>query len=341
MKPKKFDELRDALFEAHPESRSRVAEKVTRLNEQLALADLRAHRARTQSQLAEATGTTQSAISRLERQPDVLISTLRDYVEGTGGRLRVIADYCDYEVELDLPALRRQQPAINREFRVVWQNLQTRQFVHVGWLRVASGRFTFEYTPDAELDPDFEPFASFPDLRTPYESTELFPFFAERVISAAQPGYDDLISALGLDRHSATPVELLARSWGRSPHDTIQIVPEPTVGPDGACARLFLVSGVSHVDEADPKRVSDLISNLKSGQSMSIDPEPDNPVNSEALVLEIDGRRVGWIPDYLLDELRKVSGEGVNVAVTVERANGPSTPWHLRLLCRLELTPAN
>src|SRR5689334_4017321 len=101
MKTKKFGELRDALYEANPDSPNRVAEKVTRLNEQLALADLRAHRSRTQAQLAQAVGTTQSAISRLERQPDLLISTLRDYVEGTGGRLRLVVEYGDYELDLE------------------------------------------------------------------------------------------------------------------------------------------------------------------------------------------------------------------------------------------------
>lgn len=338
MKTRKFGELRDALYEGSPDSTDHVAEKVARLNEQLALADLRAHRSRTQSQLAQTIGTTQSAISRLERQPDLLISTLRDYVEGTGGRLRLVADYGDYDIDVDLPALHRPHGAhLEREFRVVWQNLQTRLFVHVGWLRVNADRFTFAYTPDAELDRDFEPFGNFPDLRATYESTELFPFFADRVMSAAQPGFDDLISALGLDRETATPVELLARSWGRSSHDSIQIVPEPVELADGTVSRLFLVSGVSHVDEDHPGKVSKVISRLKSGQRLSLRDEPDNPVNSDALVIEADGRHVGWMPDYLLPAVRKAQSEAKSADVVVEHANGPATPWHLRLLCRLDL----
>jgi hypothetical protein len=255
-------------------------------------------------------------------------------VEGTGGRLRVIAEYGDYEIELDLPALRRPTPARDHEFRVVWQNLQTRQFVHVGWLQIADGRFRFEYTPEAVLDQDFEPFTAFPDLHTPYEATALFPFFAERVASAAQP---NILAALGIDRDNATPVELLARSWGRSSHDTIQIIPEPSVGPDGTSTRLFLVSGARHADEERPERVSRIISRLKPGQALSVRPEPHNPVNRKALILEAHGQRIGWVPDYLLDELHKVIAEGTVVRVKVENANGPSAPWHLRLLCRLEL----
>jgi hypothetical protein len=277
----------------------------------------------------------------LERQPDVLVSTLREYVEGTGGRLRVLADYGDYDVDLDLPALRHVAFSPDHEFRVVWQNPHTRQLVHVGWLQAADGRFRFEYTPEADLDPDFETFTAFPDFQTRYESPSLFPFFAERVASAAQPGYDNVLAALGLDRDSATPVELLVRSWGWSSHDKIQIVPEPSIGRDGTSTRLFLVSGASHADEADPNRVARIISRLKPGQSLSVQPEPYNPVNRKALVLEAHGHRVGWIPDYLLDELHKAIAAGIDIDVKVESANGPTTPWHLRLLCSLELGPAS
>jgi transcriptional regulator with XRE-family HTH domain len=339
MNAKKFSDLRDDLYEANPESRRRVAEKTAEVRAELALADLRAHRSRTQAQLADAIGTTQSAISRLERQPDVLVSTLSEYIEATGGRLRLVADFGDYDVELDLPAARRPVVAPSRErtFEVVWQNQQTRQLVHIGRLRASPGAFKFEYTPDAELDRDFQPFPDFPDLRHRYEATSLFPFFERRVASAAEPGYDDVLSALGLDRDKATPVELLGRSWGQSTHDTIQIVPEPEELSDGTLRRLFLVSGASRVDEKNPSKVAKLIARLKPGQRLDLHPEPDNPVNPHAIMIVTNGRQVGWMPNYLLDEVRKVPES--HVRVYVERANGPTTPWHLRLLCRLDVLP--
>lgn len=303
-----------------------------------ALADLRAHRSRTQAQLAEAIGTTQSAISRLERQPDLRVSTLGEYVIGTGGRLRLIADYGTYEVELDLAALRPGHMDPEQDFRVVWQNLQTRKLIHVGWLHVASGRYSFEYTEEAILDRDFQPFAQFPDLRKGYAASDLFSFFAERVAATAEPGFDGLADALGLNRDSATPIELLARSWGRSPHDTIQIVPEPARGPDGTLSRLFLVSGVSHADESDIARVSELVSTLQRGQQLHLRDEIENPVDSRAIAVEVEGRRLGWIPAYLLAEVH--ASDRDRVTVHVEHANGPETPWHLRLLCRLAIAPA-
>jgi predicted transcriptional regulator len=88
---KPFSALRDRLYADHPESRQRVATK---------LADLREHRDCTQAWVATAMGTTQSAVSRIERQTDWHVSTLRDFVEATGGQLRLIADYDSAEVEI-------------------------------------------------------------------------------------------------------------------------------------------------------------------------------------------------------------------------------------------------
>lgn len=337
MTARKSGQERDEPGDAAPDSRQTAWETDRRRDHELGLANLRAQCSLTQAQLAHAIGTTQSAISRLERQPDLLVSTLGEYINGTGGRLRLIANYGTYEVDLDLAALRAEPVEAAREFRVVWQNLQTRQLVHVGWLHVGAGGYAFEYTPDAELDRDFQSFVAFPDLRRRYEANDLFPFFAHRVVATAEPGFDDLVDALGLSRDTATPVELLARSWGRSAHDTIQIVPEPELHSDGSSSRLFLVSGVSHADEDHPEQVSKLVAKLKMGQKLDLCDEPDNPVDSKAIIIGVGGHRLGWIPAYLLGEVHKARQR---VDVFVEHANGPRTPWHLRLLCRLVVTPA-
>ncbi len=42
----------------------------------------------------------QSEISRLERRTDLLLSTLRRFVNATGGELHLVASYPDGDVEL-------------------------------------------------------------------------------------------------------------------------------------------------------------------------------------------------------------------------------------------------
>jgi transcriptional regulator with XRE-family HTH domain len=46
----------------------------------------------TQDQLADSMGITQSALSRLEGQDDMYVSTLQRIVEALGGRLDIIAE---------------------------------------------------------------------------------------------------------------------------------------------------------------------------------------------------------------------------------------------------------
>lgn len=60
---------------------------------QATLAELRRARAMTQIQLAESLGTSQSEVSRIERQADMVLSTLRDFIEGLGGELVVLARF--------------------------------------------------------------------------------------------------------------------------------------------------------------------------------------------------------------------------------------------------------
>lgn len=340
MTAKRFSELRDDLYERSPASRQRAAAESARLIDELGLSKLRARTRRTQAQIAEAIGTSQSGVSRIERQNDFLISTLRDYIAATGGQLHLVARYADFDCDLRLPVL-DESPADVREartFRVIWQNMRTRQLVHVGWLEFTGREFAFGYTPDAEIDSDFEPLAAFPELRTTYRSTALFPFFADRVVSSARPDYDHLIAALGMTRAEATPVELLARSAGWTPYDTIQVVPEPVVDEQGKEIRPFLVSGVRHVDEDHPDRVGALVAKLTRGQHLDLADEPDNPSNPRAVLLATAGRRVGWIPDYLLDYVHKQREAGKDIAAVVEHANGAEAPWHMRLLCRLEVS---
>jgi DNA-binding XRE family transcriptional regulator len=59
------------------------------------LKDLRQAVQRTQEQMAAALGVRQDTISRLEQRSDMLLSTMRHYVESMGGRLELVAKFPD------------------------------------------------------------------------------------------------------------------------------------------------------------------------------------------------------------------------------------------------------
>lgn len=66
----------------------------------VALATLRRRRGVTQDEVGRRMGIAQSEVSKIERRADVRLSTLRAYVEATGGRLGLRAIYPDEELPI-------------------------------------------------------------------------------------------------------------------------------------------------------------------------------------------------------------------------------------------------
>jgi transcriptional regulator with XRE-family HTH domain len=104
---RKFKDLVAPIL-ADPERRARVEQYREELRREIALHELRRARRFTQVQLADAMGKPQSAISRIERETDLYLSTLRSYVEAMGGELELTAVFPDGRVPIttfrDLPA---------------------------------------------------------------------------------------------------------------------------------------------------------------------------------------------------------------------------------------------
>ena len=77
-----------------PERRERIEEETERLHQEyLTLQQLRKAKALTQAQLAETLGIRQATIAKMEKRSDLMISTLRSYVEAMGGRLNLIVEF--------------------------------------------------------------------------------------------------------------------------------------------------------------------------------------------------------------------------------------------------------
>ena len=81
----------DDIIAALPEKRQQRVE--ARALELATLKDLRLAAQQTQEQLAATLGVGQDTISRLEKRSDMLLSTLRHYVEGMGGKLELVAQF--------------------------------------------------------------------------------------------------------------------------------------------------------------------------------------------------------------------------------------------------------
>lgn len=82
--------------ELGPQRRKKVEARAAALiAEEMSLRELRRARRLTQKRMAEKLHIGQEGVSRLEQRSDLLISTLRSYVEAMGGNLSIVAQFPD------------------------------------------------------------------------------------------------------------------------------------------------------------------------------------------------------------------------------------------------------
>jgi transcriptional regulator with XRE-family HTH domain len=90
--------VRDTMKGLTPTRRKKIEARAAALiAEEMSLRDLRQALTLTQERMAETLGIGQDGVSRLEKRSDLLLSTLRTYIEAMGGQLSLIAEFPDRE----------------------------------------------------------------------------------------------------------------------------------------------------------------------------------------------------------------------------------------------------
>ncbi len=86
--------LKDKMNALDPARRAKVERRAEQLiAEEMSLQQLRRAHKLTQAKVGQSLGIGQDSVARLEQRSDVLISTLRHYVESMGGSLRLVAEF--------------------------------------------------------------------------------------------------------------------------------------------------------------------------------------------------------------------------------------------------------
>ena len=227
---------------------------------------------------------------------------------------------------------------------VVWQDPVSSRYFPVGRLRErgsASDKvYEFVYTKGADVAKGngFEPFLSFPDLDNEYRSANLFPFFANRLLSLSRDDYPEYINQLGLSPTTASAMEILARSGGRRVTDSIELFAPPHIqeSPDGKGRifdYLFLVHGIRHMKECSRLQTE---SYLRDGDPLFLVHDLQNAVDTQALLLRTDGYCcIGFVPRFLCEEIWNLFKQGESTKITVAKVNSPPAPVQQRILCKL------
>jgi transcriptional regulator with XRE-family HTH domain len=90
--------LEQKLNEISPERQGKIRVRTRELvAREMSLRELRHAASKTQKTLARTLNMGQDGVSRLEKRSDLLLSTLRNYVEAVGGSLTLVAQFPDKE----------------------------------------------------------------------------------------------------------------------------------------------------------------------------------------------------------------------------------------------------
>ncbi len=95
---KSFKNLRDKMS---PERREKNRLRTQMLLQEMAINELRKALELTQEDVAGKLEVNQAAISKLEHQSDMYISSLRRFLAAMGGELRIIAHFPDWDVRIN------------------------------------------------------------------------------------------------------------------------------------------------------------------------------------------------------------------------------------------------
>jgi len=187
----------------------------------------------------------------------------------------------------------------------------------------------------------FEAIQPFPELHTIYESDQLFPLFANRVLPKSRPEYSRVLEWLSVPANEDDPVAILARSGGQRATDTFEVFPCPEPSDAGTYKLQFLIDGLSHMPPESVVRAE----RLKPADPLLLMRDIQNPKDKLALALRTaeqypgDAYLVGYCPRYLRADMLELLGlpEAESATVRVERVNPAPAPVQFRVLCRLEM----
>ncbi len=104
---KSFDDLVGRT--ASKRTQAKAASRTQELLQELLLSEIRQLAGESQQEVAEVLGIKQPSLSKLEKQGDIQISTLRKIIEALGGKLEVLARFPKGTVKIDQFEPARQQ----------------------------------------------------------------------------------------------------------------------------------------------------------------------------------------------------------------------------------------
>jgi hypothetical protein len=216
---------------------------------------------------------------------------------------------------------------------VAWKQPDSGEWIPVAKLERRDNRYFFSYTRGVHRAKSFQPFSRMDRLDAVYESSSIFPLFANRLISKSRPEFRDYLRWLGLKSMEDDTLSMLALTGGIRGTDSIELFQPPSISNTGKYSVEFFVRSLSHL----PKEAIEHIGTLNPGERLFLMRDCQNDFDPLALAIR-SGKPpvfVGFCPKYYAQDLGELlSRPGGGMEIKVKCVN-VDAPLNMRLLCSI------
>ncbi|MDR2833879.1 MAG: HIRAN domain-containing protein [Streptococcaceae bacterium] len=197
-----------------------------------------------------------------------------------------------------------------KELALLWQNLKSRQWYHVGTLTFDNKYYRFEYTTKKERlglsaakKAGYHLHPGFPDEDKIYEQERLFASFSRRLPNMKRRDIIEKYQEFGLTFES-NPMDLLQMSSGRLAADNYEFVrPIQKIGENQYSIE-FYVRGMRYYNQG--VQLEDL----------ELRPDKDNEYDENAISVFSSGKKIGYVPAFYAPQIREYLEAGHDLIVT-------------------------
>ncbi len=220
------------------------------------------------------------------------------------------------------------------EVFVSWQNPESRVWHIVGRLRKNEESYIFNYTKGVEKTSIFQPLSGMEDLKTEYFSENLFPFFANRVLSSKRPEYKEYIGWLGLNEGNADPFTILTRSEGTRGTDNYQVIKKFSWDSDGNFKHSFNSHGLRYFHHS----VKEVVDNLNVDDELFLCLDKQNKFDKNAVIIRTENPKhlIGYVPQFLSSCISTIISNDENTIQAYVRNVSKDAPLAYLLRCEVK-----
>ena len=201
---------------------------------------------------------------------------------------------------------------------LIWHDKVSKKQYIVGTLS-KNGKYEFEYNEEVDLaiKNGFTLLTAFPK-REKYECETLFPAFLSRLPDKKRSDIANILNKYGLAEYDA--YQLLKRSGAKLPIDDIYFI-DPIFDINDKFERTFPIAGSRYYMNCNNGNNCAKNCDLKIGDKLSLELEPENERDSNAVKILYNDKILGYIPRYYSENVTRIIKENKKYKCIVQEIN--------------------